>query len=202
MTIIDFKNKFIFIANKKTGSTTIHNYLKRFSSNHSIYSKKSIFDKPIGKHDSYLKIKSYLESINVNIDKYYIFGFIRNPCDRIKSCYKYEKYKNFEHLKDYNLNSDDFNKYIKLNLVKHFDPVDKMFFNENNEIPINITIFKLENLNDSIDIIFENINFKKYRRRRKIIKENYTDDIKLEISSVNKYILYYRYPYDFSFYKN
>ena len=121
MTIIDFNKKFIFIANKKTGSTSLHSYFKKHLSNNFIYSIESINDNPLGKHDSYLDIKNFLSDININIDTFYIFGFVRDPIDRIKSCYKYEKYRNFKYLQNFKLNSDDFNKYITLNLTTHFD---------------------------------------------------------------------------------
>ena len=75
-----------------------------------------------------------------------------------------------------------------------------MFFNENKEIPKNVNIFRLEELDKSIDIICSTLKFKK--KKKNIKKSNFTDDIYLEITPINKYILYYRYTYDFDFYKN
>ena len=61
MTIIDLKAKYIFIANPKTGSTSVHRFLaNKYHKNNELHNNanstliamKTIYSKPIGKHDT------------------------------------------------------------------------------------------------------------------------------------------------------
>ena len=142
MTIIHFKKKYIFIANKKTGSTSIHDILKKDSPD--ICSTKTVHERPIGKHDNYIQIKKFLDSKNMDINQFYIFGFVRNPITRMKSCYKYEHKKKMSNVKNLKMNSKDFNHYIKKDLNLHFDGIDTVFYNHEREIPPNVHIFEIE----------------------------------------------------------
>jgi len=87
MTIISFRHRFIFLANMKYGSTTFHKLLKPYAD---LISDKSIFEKPIGKHDNARQVKSYIESFGYKWSDFYVFTTIRNPFSRIISCYKFE----------------------------------------------------------------------------------------------------------------
>ena len=197
MTIIDFKYKYIFIANMKTASTSIHDYYKNYLSNNNITSKESINVKPIGKHDTYQDIKRYLDKLKIDINDFYIFGFVRDPVKRIKSCFLYE-YKNKYH--KYLLNNSEFNKYIRNNGEKHFWPVYKVFYNENLKLPNNVHIFKMENLYESIKIINKSIGFKDLDIKIKIM--NSTPVNNLIIEPVELEILKKRYKSDFTYYKD
>jgi len=194
MTIIDFKKKFIFIANEKTGSTSFHNYYKNFLSNDKIYSARSKNTRPIGKHFNYQNIKNYLDKRKINIDDFYIFGFIRNPVERIKSCFCYEKMRKRH---KYYINNQNYNKYIKNNDEKHFSPINEVFYNENNKLPNNVHIFKIENINESIKIINKTIGI---NNNTKFPFLNVSKKQDLIITSKKLEILKKRYKLDFSYY--
>ena len=196
MTIIDFEKKFIFIANKKTGSSSIHKYYKIFLSKNRIFSTFSIFSKPIGKHDTYLEIKKYLDKKKININDFYIFGFIRDPITRIKSSFLYEK-KDYQH--NYNLNNFDFNYYIKKGEEKHFHSINEVFYNEQNKLPNNVHIFKLENIENSIKIINKAIG-KKNNNMNTLKVFNATEKKNLIIKPYTLLILKNRYKTDFEYY--
>ena len=93
---IDTKNKIIYLANPKTGSTSLRkimdkknnrnlmNYLKENNKYHDHWSFekfKLIFD----------ELSEVNNKISVNLDEYFSFTTIRNPWRRIVSAYKYQK---------------------------------------------------------------------------------------------------------------
>ena len=91
MTIISFHYKYIFIANPKTGSTSIHDVLSsKFTKPGDIVAKKSVHEKPIGKHDSVQKVHDFLKARGIRMEDFFVFSFRREPCARMVSCYNYE----------------------------------------------------------------------------------------------------------------
>lgn len=191
MTIIDRKSKYIFIANKKTGSTSIHRFLaKKYEKNnelssnrsHALISMKTIFDRPIGKHDTYLQIKQFINSHKKygNINDYFIFGFIREPCDRLLSSYKYEGQK------------IGFEQYVKNNMTKHFHPVPVVFHNRK-RLPPNVHIYKLEELDKSMIEICRRLKltYKPLSVCNKTSKKR-----KPNVTNNMKNIIYKKYPID------
>lgn len=116
MTIISFKYRFIFLANMKCGSTTLHKLLKPYAD---LISDISIFQKPIGKHDNARQVKSYIETLGYKWEDFYVFTTIRDPLTRIISCY------NFEIQCGYLDPKVDINKYIKMGQYhEHFQDID------------------------------------------------------------------------------
>ena len=196
MTIINFDKKFIFIANQKTGSTSVHDYYINSLSKNSIYSARSIHSKPIGKHDNYRTIKQYLDKSGFNIDDFYIFGFIRNPVERIKSCFLYEKKI---HCHNYEINNENFKKYIENNDEKHFTACNEVFYNQNTELPSNVHIFKIENLYKSIEIINKNIDIEDNNIEIKTL--NSSKQCVLIMNPKTLEILRNRYDSDFTYYR-
>lgn len=200
MTVINLKKKYIFIANMKTASTTIHYLLKK--DNPDLISMKSVKTKPIGKHDNYNKIKFFLKTHNLNIDNFYIFGFIREPCDRMQSCFNHDITGNYL-LRKYGLiygyNIQSLTSYVNYGLEQHFQPFKYMFCNKNGILPTNVHIFKYEELDKSINNIFNKFNIPKPNKLPNInksnIETNYIFDNKL------KEVIKKRYPDDWSYYE-
>ena len=91
MTIISFYYKYIFIANPKTGSTSIHQILtEHYTKPGDLVAKKSVHEKPIGKHDSLQKVHDFLEAKGMKMEDFFVFSFIREPFAQMVSCYNYE----------------------------------------------------------------------------------------------------------------
>ena len=165
MTIINLKKKYIFLANPKTGSTSVHTLLNDKESIIRCTSKK---EKPFGKHDTYLQVKNYLSSINLNINDFFIFGFIREPIDRMKSVINHLLMsKNKKTAKT--LMKNDWKQFMTYAEEKLFYSVEKMFFDENNQLPHNVHILKMENMEQELQKIFKVI--KNSRKRQRMIKK-------------------------------
>jgi hypothetical protein len=75
--IISDSHNFLFIANTKTGSTSIENYLSRYESDHDIICKHCIL-KTIYKEFPFIK-------------DYFKFAIVRNPFDWVVSWYFFRK---------------------------------------------------------------------------------------------------------------
>lgn len=111
MTLISHKHKFIFLANQKCASTSIHEFLRPHSDKaFTIW----IYQKPLGTHSTAAEVKRYMDRRGYKWEDYFVFTTIREPFSRIKSCYYYEI--------DFNQNRDltdlirnapkDFKKYV------------------------------------------------------------------------------------------
>lgn len=144
MTIISLSQRYIFIENHQTGSEIIRQFLHKYNSE--LPGNKYIYLKPLGLGQNYISIQKYLHSHQIEINDFYIFGFVRNPITRIESCYQYEHEKQMSNVKDLNLNSRDFNLYIKGDLNLHFNGIDTVFYNHEGRIPSNVHIFEIEKI--------------------------------------------------------
>lgn len=93
---IDSKNKIIYFANPKTGSTSLRKMMdKKNNRNLMNYLKEN---NKYGHHWNFKKYKLIFDElsevnnkISVNLDEYFSFTTIRNPWRRIVSAYKYQK---------------------------------------------------------------------------------------------------------------
>lgn len=210
MTIINFKYKFVFLANKKCASTTLHQILKKYGG---LVSDQSIYSRPIGKHDNLMEVKAYLKSQGYNYRDFKFLTTIRNPFDRIYSSYKYEvlcKYLNPSEitLEEY---------YLKGRYYRHFQEIN--FFTMGSDSN-NLKIIRVEDLEsnfdkeikeifDWIDIPEEkrvnNGNFNsRYNSTQEIFEKKYPD-ISLELKSLKnnfklKKKLHSRHLDDYKFY--
>jgi hypothetical protein len=201
MTVINIKKKYIFIANMKTASTLIHKLLKQDKPD--LISMRTIYETPIGKHDNYMRIKKYLKTINYEIDDFYIFGFVREPCDRLISCFKHDlngKYLPYKFQQIYKYDLRSFVSYIIYNQEKHFRSFKYMFCNEQGRLPDNLHIFKYEDLIKIIPSIFSKFNIY-YPNNLPVInpaKNNITFDLPKNIKDLIKK----RYRDDWKYYNS
>lgn len=208
MTIISFHYKYIFIANPKTGSTSIHDLLsKKYTKPGDIIAKKSIHEKPIGKHDTYEKIKQYLTEKNQNIDDFYIFSFIREPFKRLISSFNYELNCGYYKLKVQNPLVDFTENFLNPNIRKHFSPnIFKEYFYCNNTLPSNLYIYKIEevikfsqDIKEKCAISISKEQIPHIHQSKKIINPTVPDLIKL-LSKEKLNELYHLYEDDFKEY--
>jgi hypothetical protein len=92
---IDTQNKVIYLANTKTGSTSLRAMVDK-------YANKYLMDKlrennlfhnhwSLSKYLDCLEIFNKKYSRNINLNEYFSFTTIRNPWDRLVSAYKYQK---------------------------------------------------------------------------------------------------------------
>ena len=149
MTLISYRYKFIFLANMKCASTTIHKILGKFSDESYITSK---FEKPIGRHDCALKVKTYIEEKGYNWDDFYVFTTIRNPYSRIASCYKYEQIlkRKLPNFKDYVLT----NRFLN----EHFIDIMEFIGDEDgNPLIEDNNIIRIEEMNQKLPLVLEHL---------------------------------------------
>lgn len=166
MTLISYRYKFIFLANMKCGSSTVHMYFKDYADE--IYIS-SVSEKPLGRHDNAVKVKRYIEKKGYNWNEFYVFTTIRNPLTRIKSCYCYEKQKK--------RNLPTFEMYVLNNLFlkEHFTPLNRFAY-KNRKLIVN-KVIRLEELFEELSKIATQLNIqltqnKRYnvgKRKRKLI---------------------------------
>ena len=196
MTIIHFKKKYIYINNKKTNSTWIYDILKEDSPE--IWVRGYINQKPIGKNDNYIQIKTFLDSKKIDINQFYIFGFVLNPITRIACCYHYENTQKMSNVKDLNLNSKDFNLYIKKDLNLHFDGIDTVFYNHERKKPFNVHIFEIERVTQ----LWEQIEYKLGLNNVMIPYLNQTHQPPFYLEPTAAIVIRDKYPVDWDFYFN
>lgn len=87
MTLVSHRHKFIFLANPKCASTSVHEFLRPFSDK---AFTMSVYQRPLGTHANARKVKSYIEKRGYHWEDYFVFTTIRHPLRRIRSCYYYE----------------------------------------------------------------------------------------------------------------
>ena len=101
---ISHKHKFVFIAVPKTGSSTIRKTLDPLSDIKSTGDK----DSPYYWHTSAASLKKHFIEQGWDWNKYYKFGFVRNPWDMVVSSYFYLKYKHESRFNYKDFNFEDF----------------------------------------------------------------------------------------------
>ena len=186
MTLINFRRKYIFIYNHQTGCDNIYQYIK---SNHNVCIKK---------YKNYIDIKKYLDSLNININDFYILGFIRNPVTRIASCYLSEYNQRLSNVKYLSLNSKDFNFYIIKELTLSFLGIEDVFFGHEKQFLSNVHIFKIEDLSKDWKIISSKLGLDG------ISVSLFSEDIyhQFNLSPKAALTLKKKYPLDWFFYFN
>jgi hypothetical protein len=198
MTVIDIYKKYIFIGNMKTGSMAITEWFRQFNPTY-------IFNTSIneGKHSTYLQIKQFLKDKNFNIDNFIIFFYIREPVNRLISCFNYETLNRKKDLKiwykySFQNTQIDFEKYINIE-AHHFKRINEMIYDETNCIPKNIIIFRYELINESLNVISKLLNLNNNIKNLEIINKSsvYT---KFNITNTIKEIIYNRYKLDAEYY--
>lgn len=157
MTLISHKHKFVFLANPKCASTSIHEFLRPFSDKAFTI---SVYQKPLGTHAYAKEVKRYLEKRNYKWEDYFVFTTIRNPLNRIKSCYYYERdfWQNKDPIDLFIRTPKDFKKYVLGNWYnRRFIDINR-FTSDNNGINIVNKIIKVEDIDVEMPIILKQIS--------------------------------------------
>ena len=76
MTIINLSQRYIFINNHQTGSEIIEQYQHKYNSENP--TQNYIYLKSFGPGQNYISVKNYLDLRQININDFYIFGFIKS----------------------------------------------------------------------------------------------------------------------------
>tara|TARA_Y100001954_G_C15718395_1_gene556910 strand:- start:367 stop:942 length:576 start_codon:yes stop_codon:yes gene_type:complete len=139
--IISHALKFIYLANGKTGSTSIYSILSKYN-------------------ECRHKKHSTLEEVDFNISRYYTFCFVRNPWDRMTSIYnqwrKPVNLKNQARKHCYEIASGSFTEFIKSMRDEDWKSIaQKNYYLFDNKIISNVG--KFENLNQDYSRICEAI---------------------------------------------
>jgi hypothetical protein len=87
---ISHTHKFIFLANPRTGSTTVRNLLDNYSDIKSVPISQTSESFPFYHHISAAELKSVFVSRGWDWDRYWKFCFVRNPYDRVVSLYHHK----------------------------------------------------------------------------------------------------------------
>ncbi|MCB0501139.1 MAG: sulfotransferase family 2 domain-containing protein [Bacteroidetes bacterium] len=156
MTLISHKHKFVFLANPKCASTSIHEFLRPYSDKAFTI---SVYQKPLGTHAYAKEVKRYLEKRNYKWEDYFVFTTLRNPLNRIKSCYYYERdfWQNKDPIDLFIRTPKDFKKYVLGNWYnRRFIDINR-FTSDNNGINIVNKIIKVEDIDVEMPIILKQI---------------------------------------------
>jgi hypothetical protein len=197
MTIINLKKKYIFISNKYCYPQMINNILYQDGYD-SCYN---------GIGMNYVQLKKILEKKNINIDEFYIFGFIRDPIDRLLECFKNDYRKNI-FLKKYGIifgyNIQSFITYVSYNYDIDFNNFEFMFHNQEGELSQNINIFKYENIIESLIEIFNKININydvlEYKKNIKLQCNKIIPPNEFNIPKLTTILIKQKYKYDCKYY--
>jgi hypothetical protein len=95
---IDTKNKVLFIANPKTGSTSIRKMMDNKYSRYKVnnwFEQNNILHEHFSVYQWHERFNTYNiehEDKQIKLDEYFIFMFIRNPWKKVVSAYLYGKF--------------------------------------------------------------------------------------------------------------
>jgi hypothetical protein len=149
MTLISHKYKFVFLANPKCASTTLHEMLRPYSDEAYTF---SVYQRPIGTHADAKTVKKYLKRKGRDIKDYYVITTIREPFARIKSCFRYESH--WKHHKDitdlFRPIPKDFKSYVMGDwFFKRFIDIDKFTRDEDGKQLVD-SIIKVEEFSEEV----------------------------------------------------
>lgn len=166
---ISHKNKWIYVAINKSGSSSMGSYLRNYSEESFLGRKKG---KALGHHSQINEARDYLVEKGYDFDEYFTFTLARNPWGRMFSIFKYRK-KMYDlaiannsfsrlrqtrqrHLKNANSHAD-FKSYF-LDKVKRSDLSDstRQFLTIDGEVKVDY-VAKLENIGDSLHTLSQKI---------------------------------------------
>ena len=183
MCIIDDKNKIIFVAIPKTGTTSVEYYFNEILK---IDNKMKKYG--LKKHSTARQIKKKVK----NYDEYFKFAIIRNPYDWYVSWYTYRKRKNSNFATN-NMSFEDYLKKMPMQKIINYiiDEnsnliVDKIIKFEDD---INIEIKKLlkeRSINIENNFVHKN---KSFNRKNRKYSEYYNDNTKKFVGEFQKDII-------------
>jgi len=147
MTVISHTHKFIFLANQKCGSSSLHSHFRAYKCR--VYDQ-GLRAKPVGRHDAAYKVKQFIEKTGRRWGDYFVFTTIRNPFDRILSCFAFEKKRNMASARC------DFDTYVRNKRYKHFVDIKAFTCDKQGRSLVDVVI-RLENIEDAIPQVFKRI---------------------------------------------
>ena len=197
--IISPKYKFAFIANPKTGCTSVSTALENIND-----TKKIIGNLVPKDHNNYLYSKhtscSEFQNNHSEFNDYFKFAFVRNPWDRVVSWYNFSMYlsnvKNVE--TDRNITGKDF-----LSFIHEFENI----WANKQQNQCNFTeccdfIGRFENLQDDFNTICDKIKIPQQqlphfnKTKHKSYTEYYDDETKSIVAEIfSKDIEYFGYKF-------
>lgn len=156
MTLISHKHKFVFLANQKCASTTLHEMFRPYADKAYTF---SVYQKPLGTHSDAKTVKRYLEKRGYKWEDYYVFTTIREPFSRIKSMFRYEsKWKHHKDITDLIRQIPaDFKSYVMGDwFFKRFVDIADFCGDENRKQLVN-EIIKVEELDEKVPALIERL---------------------------------------------
>lgn len=146
MRISHNKNKFIFLANPKTASSSIRNILTPLSD---VISKDYF---PYYHHTSAFELREHFKTIGLDWESYFSFNFVRNPWDRAISNYFYAKpdkdfypwyHKKYNNKTAFYFNFEDWLEFVLINSPYDYSNYNVKSNNENTQIPLILNTYSL-----------------------------------------------------------
>jgi len=158
MPFINITRKFVFIANARTGSTSIYNYLNQTCKNDKIVWDNGISAKP---HLYHMNINNTIKKYPFCKD-YVFFCFVRNPYTRFLSSYvEFTDVKSHHEWSAELLNFKNFKEFcLKFNNTKIKDDIHFKSLTQQikSDITINLYICRFENFYEDFNKISNIIN--------------------------------------------
>jgi hypothetical protein len=162
MSIISYKNNFIFLKTRKTAGTSIQASLKPICDSKDIvtYGWINEITGEKSKLSEFFAKDEIEKELNIDFDSFFTFGFTRNPFDLVLSRYFYEiKRKRLIQF----ANKVNFNIWLKLKYIKNKEYIQDrsryLLFDDNLESVVNY-IGRFETLEN--DFHFIKCNFYNY----------------------------------------
>lgn len=137
-TVISHDKKFVWFWNSKVGGTTIRDILEK--------------NDPNAARDSYLRYKLYPD--------YFKFCFVRNPWDRVVSCYENKVVKrSYKPLKE--CYYKDFEYFVNFLDRQNLERADRHIKLQTSAIPLKEVDFigRLENFDEDFSYVLKRLNF-------------------------------------------
>ena len=164
--LISFSKKFIFIHNYKVAGTSIRNALHKYESKHFYYTDRVIQRLKLDKYSffqifaSHVKAKILQERLSGSIfDKFFKFGFVRNPWDWQVSLYNYMLKEQRHHQHNLIESLNNFEEYLDWR-VKHDKQLQKDFFYDSQGKMLVDFVGKFENLTNDFNTICNILDLK------------------------------------------
>jgi len=193
MTLISHQYKFIFLANAKCGSTTVHTLLKPYAE---VAFTRTIRSEPLSKHDTLREVIQYFQDNHLDISQYYIFTILRNPYQRMVSWYLYEavgkrktklsfhqylQQKKFYPVQNYQDFAEDPDKQVKVDYCMKLENLaeDLQTVCQKLGIPLNLQNLPRKNPGKIPPPSLSKVNWYSKKSTRRLIKEYFQSDFRV-----------------------
>ena len=205
--IISIKNKYIFLAVPKTGTTSIQKFL--LENDPSAKKNRINIDGEeyrFKEHYTAIEIKRVL---GVHYDNFMVFGFIRHPYSRLVSSYFFYKNK----VQQNNIKKSPVRKYIRIYFAKllpfklwvllypYKSNIEYFIDDESKQIVDRIGIF--ENLDSDLNNILKNLNIKNKKTKLSHINKSKHNNYLSYFESTNfRNLINFKIKEDLFFYES